>query len=508
MDPKELDKILDELSKMSPEDIKYYEDLGKQMFKQSGYDLDELQKTVPTQPAKPVVQTPKVEQKPKTTPTTAENETSKKEKDSLVRMIRQLSESLASIRQKASMDETLHPIIAPLHYDLDLLTTYINRMDYERHLKHFAEKEFSGLKTKLRKMSLELTELDDSLSVPELTFKSKGQTKQSMTNRLKLQEASNVLSRFKNYMHNAFASDTIIPDIEKLFKKYDEEALTIKKGIEEQQKKAAEQVKRLPTTNTGIFPHSAPKYSQQGSRAGQGQQGHGGYGSSGNRAYPQVSGATPQVGAAGQQSGTKTPAQAGKKPGEKGKEGDKDKDKKDEKGEPAVVPKTPEERFDDLKKDLRMVNIKIAQNKGVLLKIASDLRTTAAPAGPIPGGGAPLAPVPAPLIPTKESVDTLNDVVEALLKTRKKLNKFFEDVHEKETNKMKIYKTQLKEFFEATNLPELHQLKTEFVPADAVVLPPAAAAKPDAVDAKKLIKKFLDAFNGINGSLSSSRSAI
>ena len=509
MPPEELDKILDELSKMSPEDIKYYEDLGKQMFKQSGYDLDELQKAAPTQPAKPVVQAPKIE-KPKTAPTPAENETSKKEKDSLVRMMRQLSESLASIRQKAAMDETLHTIIASLHYDHDLLAAYSNRIDYERHLKHFSEKEFSGLKTKLRKMSLELTELDDNLSVPEVTFKNRAQTQQSMTNRLKLQEASNVLSRFKNYMQNAFTSDTIIPDIEKLFKKYDEEALTIKKGIEEQQKKAAEQVKKLPTTNTGVFAPPS-KYGQQqgaGNRSGHGQGQGGGYSGGGagssNRAYPSVSGSTPQ-----QPGASKNPQQAGKKsPNEKGKDGKDGEKGKEEKGEPAAVPQTPEERVDHLKKDLRTVNVKIAQNKNVLLKIASDLTTTAIPAGPVGPGGAAPAPVPAPSIPTKESVDMLDEVVVLFTKVREDLTRFFKDMHSKDNNKIKIYKTQLKEFFEPASLPELHQLQHDFVPAEAVVLPPAAAAKPDAVDAKKLIKKFLETFNGINSTLSSTRSAI
>lgn len=501
MDPKELDQILDSLAKMSPEEIKYYEDLGKQMFKESGYDLDEIEKSLgkPAQaPApKPVV----VESKTPTTTLSKEREaeSSSKEKSALLRMVKQLSDSLASIRQKAATDETLNPIIASLHYDLDLFTAYINRFDYERHLKHFEDKEFAPLKTKLRKMSLTLEELDANLSVPPLKFYRQNPGQDAKKEAQKLAQAKSVLEQFKNYMRNAFTSDTIITDIENLFKKYDKEALEIKKKLEEQQKKASEQAKKLPTTNTGHFA-PIPKYNQPaGNRAPNtsgGNYGGGNYNAGASRPNTMTPTAS-QPGQPQQPNKPQTPEAKAKE--EQAKKDKAAKDAKDKEKEMVEVPLTLEERIEKIKGEFRTVNVRIGQHKTELLKIASDInhKTNATP------------PVSDPIIPQEEALDMLDQQINRIFKElQEDLTKFLKDADSKDPKKLKQFKTDLKTVFNATALPDLEQLKTEYATASQVGLTGNAGTNPLAQDAVKLMKKFMEIYNSINTKLSSTRASI
>ena len=511
MDPKELDKILDELSRMSPEEIKYYEDLGKEMFKQSGYDLDALAKPAAAPQQQPAKITPKVE----TTaakPAPAEIESSKKEKDSIMRMMKQLSESLASIRQKAAMDETLHPHIAPLHYDLDLLTAYINRLDFDKHLKYLSEKEFAPLKTKLRKMSLTLEELDNNLTVPEVTFKKDINSKPSSTRTSMIEEAKQVLHQFKSYMQSAFSTDTIITDIENLFKKYDKDALEIKKKIEEQHKKALEQVKKLPTTNTGIF--AAPtKYSNQPSaQRSQNQNGgtQGGAphtGGQANRTYPAVSGMPgPKPSMPQQQSNAQTQKNAPKK----GESANSEKTKEKEKDKDTVqIPLTFEERGENIKSSFKKLNAEIGKNKTDLLRISSAISTTAPAPAAAPGGAAPaapIAPVPAPKAPLKEDVDVLEKIVVEFKKIREDFAKFFKDLEAKEPEKIIQFKKILKNSFDNKELPDLYLIKAEFDAACAVPLTGPASSVEEIKDSIDLMTKFNKHFDDIKRIVTSRRS--
>lgn len=488
MDPKELDKLMDDLAKMSPEDLKYYEDLGKQMFKDSGYDLDEIAKTFPAQapatPAQPINNKPEVNNKPSKNekPKASIDEPSKKEKDSLLRMIRALSESLASIRQKAANDETLHPHLAPLQQELDLLTAYVNRLDYERHLKHFADKEFAALKTKLRKMSSMLEEFDNNLFVPELTLRKSADNKRTTSYGTQMQEATSVLKEFKTYMTHAFSSDAIITDIESLFKKHDQEALTIKKQIEDQQKKASEQVKKLSTTNTGKFT-PIPKVTNQPTKSGQGGSGsynNAGGGSRGGYSSGQQGGMSqPQRPTGPQQqqapkAGDKAKAGTPPKPGEKEKDADgKTREKKE--SDFVEVPLTPQEAIDKIKKELRAVNVEVARNREPLNRIIDAITTGTKP--------------------TKEDRDILEKLTEeTLLDGKDKLTKYLTELKKenKEKNPTLITKNKkiLKDSF-PTDLDELIPMNDKFValvPAVGAALPADTKAALD--DAQKYIDNF------------------
>jgi len=492
MDPKELDKLMEDLAKMSPEEIKYYEDLGKQMFKQSGYDLDEIAKTFPAQipaPTQPVVNKqpettkPSKQEKPKATV----DEPSKKEKDSLLRIVKALSDSLASIRQKAASDETLHPHLAPLQQELDLLTAYVNRFDYEKHLKHLGDKEFASLKTKLRKMSSMLEEFDNNLFVPELTLRKPADAKKSFYGS-QMQEPTSIIKEFKTYMKNAFSSDAIITDIENLFKKYDQEALVIKKQIEDQQKKATEQVKKLSTTNTGRFT-PIPKVTNQPTKSG----GSGNpYNTSGGSRGGYQSGYQGGMGQAQKPSAPQQAPKAGDKakaaapkPGEKGKEGEDAKTREKKEGDFAEVPLSPQEAFAKVTKDLRAVNIEIAKNKQDLIRLADDITTTQNP--------------------TKADRDTLLLVV-------KSMKKAYDDVYEYITKRLskeknsKIaekHKTELKDIFENQS-PELVEINTKFLALDFSTFP-APFTEP-MEDARELIDGFKKYFTSITKLFKTSRS--
>jgi|GEM_PF-3187863 len=385
MDPRELDKLMEDLAKMSPEEIKYYEDLGKQMFKQSGYDLDEIAKSMGTGPTSPPVPTPKPQEATKQEkPKKPVDETSKHERDVLNRMMRSLRESLASIRQKAASDETLHPHLASLQQELDLFTAYINRMDYERHLKYFAEKEFAALKTKLRKMSSMLEEFDNNLTVPTHSLRQKA----SKVYHQEIKRTGSVLQEFRNYMSNLFKGENLLTDIENLFKKHDQEALQIKKQIEEQQKKAADQVKNLNRTNTGQFAKPAPFVPQQprpqAARPGNSAPSAPTY--QANQQRP-AGGLTPQQqqfqqnnekikagqkDAAVKSSGAKSGGAASA-----GKEGGGGKEDGKEKRE-IEVPDAPPINLEKVKQELEKLNQEIARHKEPLMRIADAVKAKTA----------------------------------------------------------------------------------------------------------------------------------
>ncbi len=487
MDPKELDKLMEDLAKMSPEEIKYYEDLGKQMFKQSGYDLDEIAKTFPAQapaPAQPVPTKQPEATKPSKTekPKPTIDEPSKKEKDSLLRMVKALSDSLASIRQKAASDETLHPHLAPLQQELDLLTAYVNRFDYDRHLKHFADKEFAALKTKLRKMSSMLEEFDNNLFVPELTLRRSADTKKSSYGS-QIQEATSVLKEFKTYMTHAFSADAIITDIENLFKKHDQEALTIKKQIEEQQKKASEQVKKLSTTNTGRFA-AIPKVTNQPTKSsGSGSPYNSSGGGSRTSGYP--SGNQANAGPQQSQQPPKAGDKAKAKPGEKGKEAEDAKTREKKENDFAEVPLSPQEALEKVKKDLRTVNIEVARHKQDLLRLADDISNTQKP--------------------SQADRDTLLPVVKSLKTAQKSLDDYITKVlsKEKDSTVATKHKKMLKDLFENQS-PELVEINAKFIPL--AFTGPFTPDKQEAMeDARELVEDFKKFFNNITKQFKTTR---
>ncbi len=270
-----------------------------------------------------------------------------------------------------------------------------------------------------------------------------------------------------------------------------------------QQKKAAEQAKKLPTTNTGHFA-PIPKYNQPaGNRApsaGGGNYGGGNYGG-GNAATSRPNAMAP---AAGQpsQPGQQQQANKPQTPEAKAKEEQAKKDKaaKDAKDKEMVeVPLTLEERIEKIKGEFKTVNVRIGQHKTELLKIASDInhKTTGTP------------PVSDPIIPQEEAVDILDQQINRIFKElQDDLTKFLKDADSKDPKKLKQFKTDLKTVFNPTALPDLEQLKIEYATASQVGLTGNAGSNQLAQDAVKLMKKFMDIYNGINSKLSSTRASI
>ncbi len=511
MDPKELDKLMEELSRMTPEEIAYYEDLGKQMFKNSGYDVDAIAQGVP--PAEALIK-PTQNNQPKNTkpaePKVIDN-SSKKEKDSLMRMIKTLMDSIASIRQKASSDETLHPHIAELSQDLDMLHAYLNRMDYEKHLKHFEEKEFSALKTKLRKLSMNLDELDSNLSVPKVTLEKR--TAGQPSNRLLLEKATSVLKQFKTTMKDAFGPQTLLTDIENLFKKYDTEALTIKKQIEESYKKASDQVLKIQNTktNNGLLP-AIPKYGQQ--PAGQGKSGYGtsGYPSASGSGQTQYPAGTKQnqPGAAGQQQTGAKQSQNPSKPGEKkpGEDATKNKkpedgEKKDKDSDAAEVPQTIEQKVEKIKKELRSLNTNFGNLKTPLFALADEIDALATQraqasqaAGGVPGTPAPVDPLSQAAADLCEPTSRFSELLVSFAKTKNDIKTVIDDAKKKDTHTLQKVKKDLLPVID-NQIGNITDIQAKFT---AVNFRPFGTNLPNDI---ATAKDLMDSFTGIISSLRS-----
>ncbi len=500
MDPKELDKLMDDLAKMSPEEIKYYEELGKQMFKQSGYDLDEIAKTFPAPapaplPAPQPTKQPEAPKQDKAKPSI--DEPTKKERESLTRMIKSLGESLASIRQKAASDETLHPHLAPIQQELDLLAAYVNRLDYDRHLKHFAEKEFAALKTKLRKMSSMLEEFDANLTVPHLGLRTPSAKTTAASRTQDLKKAASLLQEFKVYMSNAFTSETLLTDIENLFKKHDQEALQIKKQIEEQQKKAGEQIKKLSTTNTGHFakpsPVTHPQMRSQAQQASRGGYGSGGMQQPAYRPGGMPSGASPaqqqfqqnnEKLKAAQKDGQKAP-KAGGAAGA-GKADDKGKDTKEKRDqEVGDVQLSPHEQLKKIEKDLSGMNQDFARNKEPLMRIADKVKSKTAP--------------------DKADLDVLEPLIISLKPVKKEVETYLDKMQsrEKDVQAIKKNKQYLADFYK--NLTAFTDVFTEYKTLKFTGAPLTPAEEAALAEAKGYVDAFNTHAKKINELLTSTR---
>lgn len=499
MDPKELDKLMDDLAKMSPEEIKYYEELGKQMFKQSGYDLDEIAKTFPAPaptplPAPQPTKQPEAPKQNKTQPPV--DEPTKRERDSLTRMIKSLGESLASIRQKAASDETLHPHLAPLQQELDLLTAYINRLDYDRHLKHFTEKEFAALKTKLRKMSFMLEEFDANLTVPHLGLRTPSAKTTNASRTQDLKKATSLLQEFKAYMSKAFTSETLLTDIETLFKKHDQEALQIKKEIEDQQKKAGEQIKKLSTTNTGYFAKPSP-VAQNQMRPQPNQASRGGYAGGMQQPGYRPGGAPSGASAAQQQfQQNNEKLKAAQKDGQKGpkaggatgagKADDKGKDTKEKRDqEVGEVQLSPHEQVEKVKKDLSGMNQEIARNNEALMRIADKVKAKTAP--------------------DKVDLDVLEPIIISLKPVKKEVETYLDKMQsrEKDVQAIKKNKEHLANFYK--NLTAFIDVFTEYKTLKFTGAPLAAAEETALAEAKGYVDAFNTHAKKINELLTSTR---
>lgn len=242
---------LDELAKIGEEIIQTAEKEGRPLFAPASET-----KPKPIQPAKPINTAPTVkpieQAKPKA------RILSSKEKSRIQRILSGLVDAIASIRQKATSDETLIQLLAPLNTKLNDITYYLNVVNYSKHLVHLTDKEFTPLNENLRKLYEQVEEIDSKLDVPELEINKKQSSDKIKKQRQKIKDAEKVLNKFVSIIETSTKQKHVLTDLERLVKKYEPEALKIKKEQEEKEKKASTQRTSLPVTNIPQTYRTAP----------------------------------------------------------------------------------------------------------------------------------------------------------------------------------------------------------------------------------------------------------
>lgn len=236
---------LDELAKIGEEIIQTAEKEGRPLF---GPSQNTQPITMPKpQPVKSTSTTQKT--KPQESAKPKERILSSKEKARIQRILSGLVESIASIRQKATSDEILIQLLSSLNANLNDLTYYLNVVNYSKHLVRLTDKEFTPLNENLRKLYEEVDEIDSKLDVPEAIMNKKQSSDDLKKQRKKIKDAAKLLDKFTSIMNTAIKQKHVLTDLERLVKKYEPEALKIKKEQEEKEKKANAQRTNLPVTN-------------------------------------------------------------------------------------------------------------------------------------------------------------------------------------------------------------------------------------------------------------------
>jgi hypothetical protein len=289
----EMEEIQKFLDTLSPEELDELAKIGEEMIEtaeKEGRPLFGPAPVAPTTPKPKPTSTkhtvkPKEQAKPKARVLTS------KEKSRIQRILSGLVDTIASIRQKATSDETLVQLIAPLNKTLSDLTYYLNVVNYSKHLVHLTDTEFTPLNNNLRKLYEQVEEIDSELTVPEIEVGKKQTTADLKLQRQQIKDATSLLQKFISIIESATAQKHILTDLERLVQKYEPEALKIKKDQEEKEKKASAHKTSLPTTNT-VQTYQSPsgkKATQQytggpGNRGG--SYGGGGTGLAGSSARP------------------------------------------------------------------------------------------------------------------------------------------------------------------------------------------------------------------------------
>lgn len=232
---------LDELAKIGEEIIQTAEKEGRPLFG----------------PAPEAQPTPKPVRSTSTSHAVKEKEPQKpkarilstREKSRIQRILSGLVETIASIRQKSTSDETLLQLLAPLNTALNDFTYYLNVVNYSKHLVHLTDKEFTPLNDNLRKLYEQIEEIDSELEVPEIEMSKKQTSDDIKKQRKKIKNAAKLLSKFVSIIETSTKQKHVLTDLERLVKKYEPEALKIKKEQEEKERKASTQSTSLPKTN-------------------------------------------------------------------------------------------------------------------------------------------------------------------------------------------------------------------------------------------------------------------
>lgn len=243
----EMRYIMEEfLPSLSEQELKELEKLGQEIMDtvaKEGIPLwqspvQTTPKQSPETPAQPIKEV--LKEKPttkKAAPTAA-----KKRLTNLIAVIE-------SIRQKTSSDQELEDDFAFLDKKINTLLYYLHVLNDDKLVMYLIEPEFSSLNSHLQDLRYDLEMLDIVFIVPKQEIHQTKKEEALYKNNLK--KAKDHLKTIIQRFNKTFDNENIIVDIEKLLKKYEPEALKIKKELEAAEKKAEQFIKSLPKTNTG-----------------------------------------------------------------------------------------------------------------------------------------------------------------------------------------------------------------------------------------------------------------
>lgn len=363
----ELRQVEELLSTLSPEELEELSKLGEELIRTAEAEGRPLfgpnpaeQAPAPVQPTAPKP----TEAKPVPTKPAApqpESNVPKKQLSQLQKMLSDIVDTLGTIRQKAASEEQLALMLVPINTQLNSLSYYIRTIAYSKHAIRLTDKDFASLKNSLTTLATTLDDLNNQLYVEEIdiTLNKKANHKKAM-----LQQAQITLKNFITTITTACSSQNLLVDLEGFMKKYEPEALELRKKQEAQEKEATGQVKKLPTTNTGTtspYLPTRPEIQQPNNRPG-GPQGQTGVRFGAPTSGP--SGLTVKNAAGNSQQGQGgSGGQGGSTGGQKAaskKDGDKKDDKKDDKKEETKDKEpTVDEQAQDIKNRLVSLNRRV-----------------------------------------------------------------------------------------------------------------------------------------------------
>lgn len=159
MSPEELKALDDELKKnLSPEEIKELEEVGRNVLREMGVDIDAMeQQAMAEAAAQKPLSTDAAVPAPLTSPDTLKPALNDQQKNDVSKILATLKTHLESLRQKIAASRIPH---APWHADIDDLVFYITRLDTERHRNELTNTQWSRLYTLLATLARELATLE------------------------------------------------------------------------------------------------------------------------------------------------------------------------------------------------------------------------------------------------------------------------------------------------------------------------------------------------------------
>lgn len=254
----EMEEIEKFLSTLSESELQELAQIGEEIIKTAEQEGVPVFGPPPSQPSPQPI--PQTKEAPKET-SQPEKSVSENEKKGFKKILDSLIKTIDSIRQKSTGEEELNDKLSPFDKQLNTLLYYLHVVNDEKIIKHIMGKDFDTLRSSVKTLSTKLSQKDKEFIVPEFPLiKGKKSSVEKKTYREKIKKAEKVLEDIIDIFEKSFQQNKLIDELEKVIKKYEPEALKVKKEQEEKEKQAQDYVKRIPTTNTGASKGYSPSY--------------------------------------------------------------------------------------------------------------------------------------------------------------------------------------------------------------------------------------------------------